>query len=211
MSTVRLSSVSAPFDTPSVRRAATRLVLIADGLGLLPGEGTIERIDGELIRDIARSSLSEGVAQGTALAILEDTRASTSGARWSALIEHLEDALTGSPMPRRELAGLLRTYGHEDLGQLLGISPASLRRYATGARTVPDAIAARIHFLSLVTTDLAGSYNAFGMRRWWERPRAALEGRSPRAALEDDWDPDGPMALAIAGLARALAGPGAAA
>ena len=40
-------------------------------------------------------------------------------------------------MPRRELAGLLRTYGHEDLGQLLGISPASLRRYATGARTVP--------------------------------------------------------------------------
>jgi hypothetical protein len=211
MSLVRLSSTSAPFNTPSVRRAATRLVLVADGLGLLSEHGTIERLDDELIRDIARSSLSEGVALGTALAILEDTGASTSGARWGALIEHLEDALTGSPMPRRELAGLLRTYGHESLGQLLGISPASLRRYATGTRAVPDAVAARIHYLALTTTDLAGSYNDFGMRRWWERPRSALDGRSPRAVIGDGWDPDGPPALAVAALARALAGPGAAA
>lgn len=194
-----------------MRRAATRLVLIADGLGLLPGYGTIDRIDEELIRDIARSSLAEGVAQGTALAILQDTGASTSGARWGALIEHLEDALTGSPMPRRELMGLLKTYGHESLGQMLGISSASLRRYASGSRAVPDAIAARIHFLALVTTDLAGSYNDFGMRRWWERPRSTLEGRSPRGTLGDDWDPDDPSALAVADLARSLAGPGSAA
>lgn len=211
MNTIRLSSTAGPFNTPSVRRAATRLVLIADGLGLLPGHGTIDRIDEELIRDVARSSLAEGVAQETALAILEDTGASTSGARWGALIGHLEDALTGSPMPRRELTGLLKTYGHESLGQLLGISSASLRRYASGTRAVPDAIAARIHFLALVTTDLAGSYNDFGMRRWWERPRSALEGRSPRGTLGDDWDPDDPPALAVADLARALAGPGSAA
>jgi hypothetical protein len=211
MSLVRISSIAAPFDTSSVRRAATRLVLIADGLGLLPEGGTIERIDEDLIRDIARSSLSEGVALGTALAILEDTGVSTSAARWSALIEHLADALTGSPMPRRELTGLLRTYGHESLGQLLGISSASLRRYASGTRAVPDAVAARIHFLALVTTDLAGSYNDFGMRRWWERPRSALEGRSPRTVLGDDWDPDDPSVLAVAVLARALAGPGSAA
>jgi hypothetical protein len=210
MSLVRLSSTTAPFDTPSVRNAAAHLVLIADGLGLLPVDRPIERIDDELIREIARSSLAEGVAQGAALAILEDTGASTSGARWGALIEHLQDAITGSPMPRRELTGLLRTYGHESLGQLLGISPASLRRYAAGTRAVPDTIAGRIHYVSLVTTDLAGSYNAFGIRRWWERPRAALEGRSPREALGDEWDPNEPAALAVADLARALAGPGAA-
>lgn len=210
MSMVRLSSATAPFDTPTVRRAATRLVLVADGLGLLPEHGLIERIDVELIRDIARSTLSEGVAQGAAFAILEGTGASTTEARWSALIEHLEDALAGSPMPRRELAGLLRTYGHESLGPLLGISPASLRRYAAGARAVPDTVAARLHFLALVTADLAGSYNEFGLRRWWERPRSALEGRSPRVALGDDWDPDGPTALAVAELAHSLAGPGAA-
>ena len=211
MSAVRLTSTSAPFDAPSVRRAATRLVLVADGLGLLPADAPIERLDVELIRDIARSSLSEGVGQGTAIAILEDTGSSTSKVRWAELIERLEDALEGSPMPRRELTGLLGTYGQESLDSLLGISPASLRRYAAGTRKVPDGVAARIHYLALVSADLAGSYNGFGLRRWWERPRSALEGRSPREALGGDWTPDSPAARAVADLARALAGPGAAA
>lgn len=211
MTMVRLVSAAAPFDLPDVRRAATRLVLMADGLGLLPGRELVERLDAELVRDIARTSLSEGVAQGTAVAILEDTGAATSGARWVDLISQLEDAIEGSPMPRRELGGLLRTYGHDALASLLGISPASLRRYAAGSRMVPDVVAARIHYLALVTADLAGSYNDVGLRRWWERPRNALEGRSPRALLGEGWDPDEPDARAIAALASALAGPGAAA
>jgi hypothetical protein len=210
MSTVRVSSIVAPFDTPAARQAATRLVLVADGLGLLPEPGPIERIDVDLIRDIARSTLSEGVARGTAMAILEETGSTTTRARWSELIGHLEDALTGSPMPRRELVGLLRTYGHESLGPLLGISPASLRRYAAGMREVPDLVAARIHFLALVTADLAGSYNEFGLRRWWDRPRSTLGGRTPREALGREWDPDGPAALAVGQLAHTLAGLGAA-
>ena len=211
MSAVRLSSVADPFDRPSVRAAATRLVLVAEGVGLLPDQPPVERLDVELIRGIARTTLSEGVAQEAAFAILEDTGASTSEARWEDLITHLEDAIAGSPMPQRELTGLLRTYGHESLGPLLGISPASLRRYVTGARGVPDAVAARIHYLALVTADLAGSYNEFGLRRWWERPRSVLEGRSPRVALGRDWDPDGVPARDVAELAHALAGPGAAA
>lgn len=210
MTTVRVSSIAAPFDTPPARRAATRLVLVADGLGLLPEPGPIERIDVDLIRDIARSSLSEGVARGTAIAILEDTGSSTTKARWGQLLESLGGALAGSPMPRRELAGLLRTYGHESLAPLLGISPASLRRYVSGTREVPDVIAARIHFVALVTADLAGSYNDIGLRRWWDRPRSALDGRSPREALGTAWDPDDAAALAVADLAHALAGPGAA-
>ncbi len=210
MSTVRLSSASAPFDVPDVRRAATRLVLMAGGLGLLPESAPIEQLDAELIRDIARNSLSEGVAQGTATAILEDTGVDTSGVRWVDLIERLGDAIEGSPMPRRELVGLLRVYGHEALVPLLGISPASLRRYAAGSRVVPDAVAARIHYLALVTADLAGSYNEFGLRRWWDRPRDALDGRSPRAALGDAWDPVDEVARRIADLAGALAGSGSA-
>lgn len=207
---IRMASVGDPFDQPSVRSAATHLVLVAGGLGLLPEHASVERLDIELIRFIARTSLSEGVGQEAALAILEDTGASTSGERWEDLIVHFEAALAGSPMPKRELAELLRTYGHESLGSLLGISPASLRRYGTGARAVPDLIAARIHFLALVTADLTGSYNEFGLRRWWERPRSALDGRSPRVALGDDWDPDAQAAHDIAELAHALAGPGAA-
>ena len=64
--------------------------------------------------------------------------------------------------------------------------------------------------MALVTSDLAGSYNPIGLRRWWERPRTALGGRSPRQALGRDWDPDDPDAIAVADLARALAGPASA-
>ncbi len=210
MTAVRISSIASPLYGPTVRTAATRLVFVAEGLGLLPEHGPVEQLDIGLVRDIARSTLSEGVAREAALAIIEDTDDATSEARWSDLITRLEKALTGSPMPQRELAGLLRTYGHETLGALLGISAASLRRYATGVRAVPDAVATRIHFVALVTADLAGSYNEFGLRRWWSRPRSALDGHSPRAALGNEWDPDGSAALAVAELGRALAGPGAA-
>lgn len=209
MTIVRLRSVDAPFAAASVRRPATRLVLMADGLGLLTGDEAVERLDVELVRGIARSALSEGVAQEAALAILAGG-ADKGRVRWQGLIEALEGALEASPMPEREFARLLRTYGHEALGGLLGISPASLRRYAAGQRTVPDTVAARVHFLALRTADLAGSYNELGMRRWWERPRSALGGRSPRAALGDGWDADGPAAREVADLARALAGAGAA-
>jgi uncharacterized protein (DUF2384 family) len=45
--------------------------------------------------------------------------------------------------------------------------------------------------------DLAGSYNEFGIRRWFQRPRSELEGRSPRDVLHGPWDPDaaGPRTL----------------
>ena len=210
MTEVRLTSAAAPFDRAPVRPAATRLVYVAGGLGLLPDRGTVERLDTELINDIARSALQEGVAREAAFAILERSGSTTSRTRWGDLLTHLGDALEGSPMPRRELTELLRTYGHEGLGSLLDISPASLRRYASGTREAPDIVAARIHFVALVTTHLAGSYNAFGLRRWWERPRTALDGRSPREALGRDWDPDEPAARAVAALAAALSGAGAA-
>ncbi len=188
MSMVRLSSTTAPFDTPSVRSAAARLVLIADGLGLLPEDRPIERIDDELIREIARSSLSEGVAPRRS----PGHPGRHGGVHLGGSLGCPHRATPGrasprSPMPRRELTGLLRTYGHESLGRLLGelaCQPASLcDRHPRRAR---HGRGDRIHFVSLLTTDLAGSYNAFGMRRWWERPRAALEGRSPREALGDD-------------------------
>jgi hypothetical protein len=67
-------------------------------------------------------------------------------------------------------------------------------------------VATRIRFLLRVTDDLAGSYDPMGMRRWWERPRTALGGHSPRAALGPDWDPEGPVARTIARVAVDLTG-----
>ena len=86
----------------------------------------------------------------------------------------------------------------------------SLRRYVSGSREVPDRIAARIHWLALLVSDLAGAYNELGIRRWFDRPRDSLGGRSPRQALGIDWDPAGPDAQLVRSLAAALAGAGAA-
>ena len=57
-----------------------------------------------------------------------------------------------------------------------------------------------------VVGDLAGSYNAFGIRRWFERPRQQLAGRSPRAELGADWSVDDATAAQVKSLAQALVG-----
>lgn len=207
MTSIRITSVGAPLNRPGLLTAAMGLVRRAASLGMLADREPVERLDLELIRGIAREASAAGVGRDAALALLEQRGA---GARLEALITRLDGAIAASPVPDRELRALLTVYDHEGLAPLLGTSVASLRRYAAGTRTVPDAVAERIHFVALVTSDLAGSYNEFGLRRWWERPRTALDGRSPRAALGTAWDPDGPEARVVAELAGALAGSGGA-
>jgi hypothetical protein len=208
MTVLLITSVSDPLNRPGLLAAAMSLVRRAIGLGMLPDREPIQRLDLELIRSIAREASTAGVGRDAAVALLEQR--SPAGTRLEALIAELDRALAGSPVPDRELRVLLGVYDHDDLAALLGTSVASVRRYAGATRTVPDAVANRIHYVALVTADLAGSYNAFGLRRWWARPRAALQGRSPRAALGSAWDPDGEEATAVAELARSLTGSGAA-
>jgi hypothetical protein len=102
------------------------------------------------------------------------------------------------------LAWLVRTYGTAATAALLDVPTAELRAYREGTCAVPALVAGRISYLVLVTDQLVGAYNAMGLRRWWQRPRVALDGRSPRAALGGDWDPAGPAAEAILALARGL-------
>lgn len=65
----------------------------------------------------------------------------------------------------------------------MGISGSSVRRYSAAARTTPDAIAARVHYLSLIVGDLSGAYNEIGIRQWFDRKRAQLNGRAPSDLL----------------------------
>lgn len=125
-------------------------------------------------------------------------------------MERLQDALAESPLPERELPGLLKVFDLENLADLIGTSGVSLRRYLAGSRTMPDMLASRVHWLALVLSDLAGAYNDFGIRRWFERERTQLHGRSPRQVLGRDWDPDSPDVDKVRELAAALAGVGAA-
>jgi hypothetical protein len=203
MTVLQITSISPPLDQPSLRAKAADLVRRAVGLGFLRDHGPVERLDLDLIRSIASEASSEGVGQEAATALIA---ARPSAATLGTLIDRLDRALVDSPVPARELRQLLTVYDVDALQPLLGASPASVRRYASGERAVPDDVAGRIHFVALVTSDLAGSYNEFGLRRWWDRPRTSLRGRSPRTALGTGWGPDDRRAVAVADLARSLVG-----
>jgi hypothetical protein len=88
------------------------------------------------------------------------------------------------------------------LAGLLGIGAISVRRYARGERQCSDVVAARLHWLALLIDQLEGTYNAYGIRRWFQRPRSALNGQSPQARLNCDWDPDDATVQPIMALAR---------
>ena len=92
----------------------------------------------------------------------------------------------------------------EPLASLLGISVTSLRRYASSERETPDAVAVRLHHLALIVGDLAGAYNEVGIRRWFDRTRAALDGKSPAAVLAGEWNPDDAAPRKVRDLARSL-------
>ena len=78
-----------------------------------------------------------------------------------------------------------------------------------GLKLTPDVIADRLHWLAMVVSDLAGAYNALGMRRWFRRSRAVLDGRSPRDLLDKSWSSDAPPAQTIRALAASLTEMGA--
>ncbi len=56
----------------------------------------------------------------------------------------------------------------------------------------------------VVVGDLAGSYNEVGIRRWFQRKRTLLDGRSPAALLKRNWDPDDEGPRRVRALARSL-------
>ena len=119
-------------------------------------------------------------------------------------IERVNEALGESPVPASEWPALERVLGVDLLARLLGIATVSLRRYVSGARKTPDDVAVRLHALALMVGDLAGAYNDAGVRRWFVRPRTALENRAPADVLTSGWQPDDREARQVRGLANAL-------
>ena len=99
---------------------------------------------------------------------------------------------------------LSRSLGFGLLSHLLGVSHSSVRHYAADSRTSPDRVATRLHFLALVVGDLAGAYNEIGIRRWFDRPRTQLGGKSPAQVLAGDWSPEDEAAARVRELAGTL-------
>jgi hypothetical protein len=204
---IRIASIDAPLNTAGLRGPALDLVRRALAVGLLRDRPLIGKLDLDLLRGIAREASAAGVGRDAALELL----AKPSPRHLGSVIGRLEDALASSPMPERELAVLLEVFDIDQLAALLDTSGVSLRRYVARTRTVPDGLASRIHWLALVSSDLAGAYNALGIRRWFDRPRTQLGGKSPRQLLGRGWDPDDARVDRVRALAAALAGPGGAA
>jgi hypothetical protein len=207
MALIQVATIEAPMDEPALVGPTIDLLRRAIALGLLEQDELVDRLDLELVRRIAREASNAGIGQDVAVALLHgDPRPD----RLATLIRRLDDALTASPLPDRELPEVLRVLDREAVAELTGTSSVSLGRYQAGARKWPDQLAARIHWLALVLADLAGAYNEFGSRRWFDRKRTQLGGRSPREVLVSDWDPADPDVEQVRELAAALAGAGAA-
>jgi hypothetical protein len=124
------------------------------------------------------------------VAILQYGELSADDEETLAAIEGLNADLEASPNPGSEWPTLHSLLGTDLLSSLVGISEASMRRYQRVERATPDDVADRLHSLALVVADLAGGYNEFGIRRWFQRKRAALGDRSPQELLGGDWNPD---------------------
>lgn len=199
MSSTRNGSIVVPSGAGLARltfEAARR----AEAMGIV--EPAAPRVDPASIRQFAGRVRRAGIA-ASAADVLRNVDAPTDE-ELSALLEVIVAALEASPVPKYEWRGLARLFAPEDLAELLNVSVSSLKRYQSGERETPDDVAARLHFLALVVGDLAGSYNDIGIRRWFQRKRTLLDGRSPASFLKREWDPDDEGPSRVRTLARAL-------
>lgn len=205
MTVIQLESIAPPLDRPRIGLLAVRLLTVAETMGLLPRDKPIRRLDQAVLEGVAqRATAAAGIGR-EALADLRDAHRRPD--RMEPALRRLYEALERSPSPTTEWGSLLGTLGPELLWRLLGISASSLRRYAAARRGTPDDVAERLHFLALIVTDLTGSLNDFGVRRWFTRPRVALDGRSPAQLLKGRWTPDGAGPARVRALAYALTAP----
>lgn len=124
----------------------------------------------------------------------------------SNLLILINKALAESPRPLEEWSRTEKTLGADLLAKLVGISKVSLGRYKSKERETPVGTATRLHFLAMLIADLSGSYNEYGVRRWFERKRYQLDGKAPVRLLGKNWAPDDDGAKKIKNLARVLSG-----
>ncbi|MDE2911544.1 MAG: hypothetical protein OXL68_01280 [Paracoccaceae bacterium] len=200
MTNFHIQSIRSPFDDPRLASAAIRALTRADAMGLLLRPVTC--LDESAIQELETGMAEAGIGRSF-LAELHRIPVSDS-ARLSTLLEKINEALDQSPAPAHEWRTLQGVLGVELLTRLLGISQSSARRYISGSRSTPDAIAARLHFLAFVVGDLGGAYNDIGVRHWFDRSREWLDGNTPAQTLGDEWSPEGDGPRRVRELARAL-------
>lgn len=182
--------------------AAAMVVSLAETLHLVPHAG-----NGNLDRSRVLAAFDAFAGEGVGVAASTLVRSSYTPESVARAGTALIEAVEQSPMPDREWGALSDELGDALLSRLTSSSVVSVRRYRGAQRPTPDPVAVRLHHLALLVSYLSGSYNSFGIRRWFERPRHALDGRSPTELLTGEWSPDDPDVRAVTGLAASLMHP----
>ena len=203
MKDIRLESISPPFAESGAGSAAARVIAFAATTGLL------EKIDVRAL-DLPTWELVLKRLRDLGIGKLQaPAKSERPGSPNDALVRAIHgiyDAIEASPMPESEWTSMRALLKDELLERLLHISRQSIQRYAAGDRQTPQDVADRLHAIALIASDLAGSYNEFGIRRWFERPRAQLSGKSPVEILKGDWNPDAERPRKVRDLAATLSG-----
>lgn len=203
MGDLQFTAVAPPLDSPGVGTLAARILSYAAVMDLLEGLAAGRTLDQETLLGGAQRVAAATGAGGTTIVKLHERGAKEPG-RLRELLAELYEQLEESPAPDLEWRHVSRVLGAPLLTDLLNISTSSLERYASGERKTPDDVADRLHFLALRLSDLAGAYNPFGIRRWFDRPRSLLSGRTPRQVLIAGWTSDSEQAQAIKRLTSSL-------
>jgi hypothetical protein len=193
-------------DTAAAAPIVSALVVsLAETVGLVPQSSHSGADRGQTLAAFDAFA-REGVGRTAAREVHDSFTAETVSHAGTQLLE----AVQQSPMPHREWEPMSAFLGDRLLAILVDVSEVSLRRYRNEQRVTPDDVAARLHHITLLVAYLAGSYNAFGIRRWFQRSRTGLGNRSPVQVLSTDWDPDDPDVRTITSLATSLLQPAAA-
>ena len=169
-------------------------------------------LDRDFLKELAERIRSQGVASHATTALVHATQAEPLDR--TQLVDALRmtlEAVDASPHPEGEWDPARELLDDELLARLLQISTSSLRRYAAGERRTPDDVAWRLHFVARLLAALIGSYNDYGIRRWFDRRRSALDGATPAELLERAEREDDARLERVLALAEELTGAGAAA
>jgi hypothetical protein len=181
---------------PEVAATACMIMTRAEAMGVLEAHENAD-YSADLLNDALAGFARAGIGR-TAIEV-HQRRGDLRGA-----LEQLNDEIEASPVPETEWRSVTGILGEELTAKLCGVSRTSVRRYGDGQRRTPDDVANRLHFVALVVADLLGAYNAYGIRRWFNRPRSLLDGNTPAEVLAGSWTPDDDNPRRVASLARQL-------
>ena len=202
MAVVQIESAEHPLEESMP--LALRLVARAQLMGLL--SPVAQTVDRARLVELAEELQKRGIATLASAALVRAARSEPlDDAALAGALRATIEAMASSPHPEGEWQAPRELLDDELLARLVGVSSSSLRRYAKGDRKTPDDVAWRLHLLVRVLAALLGSYNAYGVRRWFVRPRSALGGATPAEVLERG-EPEDDVHRVVE-LAEALLGP----